>query len=111
MRRELESSQGGVSVTAQCPEVVRLYSEMCNAICFHAINNKEVHGMKNRRVQGAADYCGVSKSYLDKLRLTGGGPAFIRLGRAVVYNDADLDAWIQDRRVAVNDNRSARTAA
>ena len=67
--------------------------------------------MKNRRVQGAADYCGLSKSYLDKLRITGGGPVFFRLGRAIVYNDRDLDEWMESRRVASNDNRAALEGA
>jgi predicted DNA-binding transcriptional regulator AlpA len=67
--------------------------------------------MKNRRVQGAADYCGLSKSYLDKLRLTGGGPVFFRLGRAIVYNDRDLDDWMESRKVASNDNRVASRGA
>lgn len=67
--------------------------------------------MKNRRVQAAAEYCGVSKSYLDKLRLTGGGPVFFRLGRAVIYNDRDLDDWMASRRVVSNDNRVALEGA
>lgn len=41
---------------------------------------------------------------MDKLRLTGGGPVFFRLGRAVIYNDRDLDEWIDSRKVASNDN-------
>ena len=55
---------------------------------------------QNRRLRtsDAAAYCGCSKSTLEKLRLTGGGPAFIKLGRTVVYDTADLDAWLSARR-------------
>jgi predicted DNA-binding transcriptional regulator AlpA len=43
----------------------------------------------------AAKCLGVSESLLHKLRLTGGGPAFVRLaGRSIRYRPADLDAWV-----------------
>lgn len=43
----------------------------------------------------AATYLRVSKSYLDKLRVYGGGPRFLRLGkRKVLYRKSDLDAWL-----------------
>jgi excisionase family DNA binding protein len=46
----------------------------------------------------AAVYLGLGKSTLDKLRLVGGGPCFISLGRRVVYDRADLDAWADARK-------------
>lgn len=43
----------------------------------------------------AAECLGVSESLLHKLRLTGGGPVFVRLaGRSIRYRKADLDAWV-----------------
>jgi excisionase family DNA binding protein len=46
----------------------------------------------------AAELLRVSKSYLDKLRVYGGGPRFLRLGaRKIVYRKADLDAWTVER--------------
>lgn len=43
----------------------------------------------------AAAYLGLSESLLNKLRLTGGGPTFVRLaGRSIRYRRADLDAWV-----------------
>jgi excisionase family DNA binding protein len=48
------------------------------------------------KTEDAASYLGVSPSLLNKLRLTGGGPQFVRLaGRAIRYRRADLDAWIE----------------
>lgn len=43
---------------------------------------------------------GVSVSHLNKLRLTGKGPAFVKIGRRVSYDPAALDAWVsqQSRR-------------
>ena len=49
-------------------------------------------------VTGAADFCGCSSSLLNKLRVAGGGPRFIKLGRKVVYDTADLSAWLETRR-------------
>lgn len=41
----------------------------------------------------AAKYLGLGKSTLDKLRLSGDGPVFIKVGRRVIYDPADLDVW------------------
>lgn len=41
----------------------------------------------------AARWAKVSESFLNKARLTGSGPRFVRLGRAIRYRQADLDAW------------------
>lgn len=47
----------------------------------------------------AARHLGLSKSLLDKLRLSGGGPAYLKLGpRRVVYDLADLEQWATERR-------------
>jgi len=47
----------------------------------------------------AAAYLRVSKSYLDKLRVYGGGPTFHRLAaRKIVYRRSALDAWAAERR-------------
>lgn len=69
--------------------------------------------MANLRVRKAAEYIGLSKSLLDKLRCYGGGPVYAKLGTAVVYNTVDLDAWVAERRlIGANDNRiAARTAS
>jgi len=49
--------------------------------------------------QGAADYVGCSKSLIDKLRVKGGGPRYIALtNRRVLYEPADLDAWLESRK-------------
>lgn len=46
----------------------------------------------------AARRLGLSVSTLEKLRVTGGGPAYLKLGRRVVYQASDLDAWKVARR-------------
>ena len=59
------------------------------------------------RTPRAAEYCGLSVSTMEKLRLTGGGPVFIKRGRTVLYRQADLDAWMRSlRRRSTSDERT-----
>ena len=53
----------------------------------------------NFDTNAAAVYLGVSPSYLEKLRVAGGGPTFIRVGRRVVYRQSDLDRFLDERAV------------
>jgi predicted DNA-binding transcriptional regulator AlpA len=61
------------------------------------------HSRPKRRVlrtPAAAEYIGLGVPTLEKKRLTGDGPRFIRLGaRAVGYDVIDLDAWIEQQKV------------
>ena len=50
------------------------------------------------RVRQAAARLGVSKSWLDKSRLLGTGPKFVKIGRRVAYDEADLDAWVESHK-------------
>lgn len=50
------------------------------------------------RTEDAANYTGLSASTLTKLRLTGSGPEYIKLGKSVVYDPVDLDAWLSSKR-------------
>ncbi|MDT7535372.1 helix-turn-helix domain-containing protein [Sphingobium sp. SA2] len=43
--------------------------------------------------RGAGGYCGLSKPTMERFRLTGDGPVYVKLGKAVRYRKADLDAW------------------
>lgn len=47
----------------------------------------------------AADYVGSTVSTLNSWRYLGRGPAFIKLGRRVVYRVDDLDAWLDAHTV------------
>lgn len=70
----------------------------------------------NLRVREAAEFLGLSKSTLDRLRCYGGGPRYFKLGKAVTYDPADLMAWRDERAradvwTAVNDNAARQVAA
>lgn len=56
------------------------------------------HSNPRLSVDAAAEYVGLSASTLNKLRVFGGGPVFLKLGRRVVYDVADLDGWLNQRR-------------
>jgi hypothetical protein len=63
---------------------------------------------KHVRTADAAAYCGLAKSTFEKLRVTGGGAPFFKIGRTVVYDLNDLDTWLAGkRRSSTSDLRSA----
>ena len=54
----------------------------------------------------AAKYLGFTEGWLAKLRMRGGGPKWIRLGRKCRYTLADLEAWISAHRVSNTSEQS-----
>jgi predicted DNA-binding transcriptional regulator AlpA len=50
------------------------------------------------RTRDAANYVGLAASTLEKARLTGWGPRFVKLGRSVGYDVQDLDRWLDERK-------------
>jgi predicted DNA-binding transcriptional regulator AlpA len=57
------------------------------------------------RTPEAAEYVGLSASTLEKLRLTGTGPAFRKAGpKIVVYYPEELERWLDaNRRISTSD--------
>ena len=47
----------------------------------------------------AANYVRLGKPTLERFRISGGGPRYCKLGGAVRYRRADLDAWLESRLV------------
>lgn len=58
------------------------------------MTTEKIRPVRFVRTAEAAAYTGLAKSTLEKLRVTGNGPRFSSCGRAVIYEVADLDAWI-----------------
>jgi len=48
----------------------------------------------------AAKRLRLSERTLERLRLQGGGPQFVKAGRSVRYRETDLEAWIAQRVVS-----------
>jgi predicted DNA-binding transcriptional regulator AlpA len=60
------------------------------------------------RTAPAAEYLDLKPSTLEKYRVLGIGPRFIRIGqKAVAYDLADLDNWIDRRKVQSTSDRPA----
>lgn len=60
----------------------------------------------------AARYLGLERQYLTRLRMTGGGPRYGKIGhRLVVYRLEDLDAWLASKtRASTSEMNAAGTS-
>jgi predicted DNA-binding transcriptional regulator AlpA len=49
--------------------------------------------------QQAAEYLGMKKAYLQRLRMTGEGPEYLRISpRRVLYTMDDITRWLEAQR-------------
>lgn len=56
----------------------------------------------------AAKWLSVTVSYLEKMRVIGGGPEFVKLGRSVRYEPTALATWVDSaRRRSTSDRGNA----
>jgi len=60
------------------------------------------------RTVEAAGYIGLQKSTLEAWRVRGGGPVFLKLGKAVRYQKEDLDEFLTARRCTSTSQLPAR---
>jgi predicted DNA-binding transcriptional regulator AlpA len=60
---------------------------------------------------GAVTFTKLSASTLTKLRLTGGGPRYLKLGRRVLYSRATLAAWMGERECGSTSEYASRGRA
>ena len=56
----------------------------------------------------AAKLLGLATSTLAKLRLSGNGPVYCKLGRRVVYRREDLETWLETRIARHTSDAEAR---
>ena len=56
----------------------------------------------------AADYTGISKSYLYKLSCSGGIPCYKPNGKTLFFNRLELDQWLLRNRKATNKEIEAK---
>jgi predicted DNA-binding transcriptional regulator AlpA len=79
---------------------MNLYSVQKNA------SLDETHDESNRRdvpsaklnVSEAAQFLGLSVSTLNKLRLSGNGPPYMKFGHRVLYDLRDVEGWACEHR-------------
>ena len=58
----------------------------------------------------AAERLDLAKGTLAKWRVTGEGPQFIKVGRAVRYDPTDLDRWLDARKQGSTSQNTSRAA-
>ena len=51
------------------------------------------------RTPSAAKYLGLASHTLVQHRFRRTGPVYSKLGRVVIYDEDDLDSWVDDQRV------------
>jgi predicted DNA-binding transcriptional regulator AlpA len=56
----------------------------------------------------AARFLGLAPSTLAKLRLSGTGPVYCKLGRRVIYRQQDLASWLESRVARDTSDADAR---
>jgi len=66
---------------------------------------------KRLSTKQAAEYLGLSESYLNKDRLVSAQIPFLKIGSRVIYELADLDAFLATRRRKSTADDSAQRAA
>lgn len=54
----------------------------------------------------AAQYLGISTSSLEKMRMQGKGPRYLKLGARCFYRRTDLDAYLEAAVVETADSRA-----
>jgi predicted DNA-binding transcriptional regulator AlpA len=48
-----------------------------------------------------SEHTGLPEVFFRRARISGDGPAFIKLGKTVLYDLKDVDAWIEARKRTV----------
>jgi excisionase family DNA binding protein len=83
---------------SQVPELLRRKPDR------HASSRSDLPGRK-LSVREAARFLGLSVSTLNKMRLSGTRPCFLKLGRRVLHDLRDLEEWAAERkRLSTSDN-------
>lgn len=53
---------------------------------------------KLHSIKEAAELLGVSCAFLNKARVFGGGPVYVKIGRSVAYTSQDLQTYVESRK-------------
>jgi hypothetical protein len=65
------------------------------------VNTKTSQEIPKLRIKetDASFYTGMSRIWLRTQRMKGSGPAYLKIGRAVLYDIRDLDTWLESKKV------------
>lgn len=71
------------------------------------ISQQSPPGLDRFTGPAAAKYLGLSKSTLEKMRMEGRGPRYLKLGARCFYRRTDLDAYLEAAIVETTDSRAS----
>ena len=60
--------------------------------------NEPITLQRKLSTDAAANYTGLARSTLEKLRVFGGGPNYLKIGRRVLYDVQDVERWLTGHR-------------
>jgi hypothetical protein len=61
--------------------------------------------------EAAAKFLNLGTGWLAKMRMSGGGPRYVKMGRRVHYRRCDLKAWIAQRLISSTSQQTAAARA
>jgi predicted DNA-binding transcriptional regulator AlpA len=64
-----------------------------------------------RDTKAAAERIGLKQKTFENWRCQGAGPPFYKIGARVVYDDAEVDAWLESRRRTSTAERTTSAAS
>lgn len=50
--------------------------------------------------KSASDFCNLSEKTLQRYRVHGGGPTYIKCGARILYNRDDIISWLESKKVS-----------
>jgi len=83
--------------TGQSISLLQKSNEMDNSKIYHRLARIEYMLLNQKTVLNfdeAAEYTGLSKSYLYKLTSTGGIPCYKPFGKLIYFSRVELDEWL-----------------
>ena len=95
-KARLEGGGSGVARLPPCPVPARAASMGSFSLAeARAMDDDAPRYLDTRQ---AAGYPGTGAGTLNRMRVSGEGPRYSKLGRRVVYDLADLDRWVEERK-------------
>jgi predicted DNA-binding transcriptional regulator AlpA len=96
-----------MGLTAPSSTIEHITVQVC-LYAIQALGGREIK-MQNAVLDTpkAAAYVGLSKPTLERKRISGDGPSFVKMGHAVRYRITDLDAWLAARVVTSTSQKVA----
>lgn len=54
----------------------------------------------------ASEITGLSRAWFQRIRWSGGGPPYVKIGHSVRYRESQLESWINSHRTQVSTSQN-----